>query len=43
MKTLLLLLILLLPSCNLTVDPDSTRNWSFSGEAAKAIVVYATK
>jgi hypothetical protein len=43
MKILLFLFILLLPSCNLTVDPDGTRNWYFSGEAAKAIVVYATK
>jgi hypothetical protein len=43
MKTLLLLSILLLPSCNLTVDPDGTRNWSFSGEAARAIIIQAAK
>lgn len=44
MKTLAILSAVLLSSCNLTVDPDGTRNWSFNGaEAAKAIIVYSTK
>jgi len=43
MKTLLLLTTLLLSSCNLTVDPDGTRNWTLNREAARAIIIHAAK
>lgn len=43
LKILILSIGLLLSSCNLSVSPDGTRDWSFSGEVAKAIIVYAAK
>ncbi len=43
LKLIALTIGLLLTSCNLTVSPDGTRHWSLNGEAAKAVVIYATK
>jgi hypothetical protein len=45
MKTKLIIIaaILSLSGCNLTVDPDGTRNWSLNREAARAIIIYSVK
>ncbi len=45
MKTKLFIaaVILLIPSCNLTVSPDGTRHWSLNGEVTKAIIIKTTK
>lgn len=45
MKLLALLAaVIALTGCQLTVDPDGTRQWSVNGEeAARAIILYSGK
>lgn len=45
MKLLLLLAaVIALTGCQLTVDPDGTRQWSVSGEdAARALIILSEK